>query len=104
MADWCSTTGRSLHALCWDEKQDRHTAKLRRRYFGARSFDWGEGTVDFHLPYGEWIRCFRRHGFTVEDLVELQPPDGATTTYDGFVDAKWAARWPAEEIWVVRRT
>jgi hypothetical protein len=24
------------------------------------------------LPYGAWIRLFRRHAFIIEDLVELQ--------------------------------
>jgi SAM-dependent methyltransferase len=93
-----------LHSLCWSEKRDRHGRKLRRPYFGVRAFDWGEGTIDFHLPYGEWIRCFRRHGFAVEDLVELQPPPDATTTYPDYVDREWATNWPAEEIWVARRT
>jgi SAM-dependent methyltransferase len=93
-----------LHTLCWNEKKDRHMAKLQRPYFGARKFDSVEGTVDFHLPYGDWIRAFRRHGFAIEDLVELQPPSAASTTYDEFVDAEWATRWPAEEIWVLRRS
>jgi hypothetical protein len=35
--------------------------------------------------------------------VELRPPAGAMTTYDEYVDHEWAARWPAEEIWVLRR-
>jgi hypothetical protein len=39
----------------------------------------------------------------VEDLVELRAPVGATTTYDEFVPTDWARRWPAEEIWVLRR-
>jgi hypothetical protein len=65
-------------------------------------FDWGEGTVDFHRTYGGWMRCFRDHGFVVEDLIELVPPDGATTTYD-FAPVEWARRWPAEEIWVARK-
>jgi hypothetical protein len=62
----------------------------------------GQGTLDFQLSYGGWIRCFRRHGLVVEDLVELQPPKGATTTYDDF-DADWARRWPSEQIWVTRK-
>jgi len=92
-----------LHTLCWDVDADRVRKKLRRPYFGAREYDWGDGSVDFHLTYGDWIRCFARHGLVVEDLVELQAPLDATTTYDGFVPAPWAREWPAEEIWRLRK-
>jgi SAM-dependent methyltransferase len=89
--------------LTYDEKRDRQGRKLRAPYFGMRRVDSGDGTIDFQLPYGEWIRLFRRNGFVIEDLVELRPPAGATTTYDDFAPSKWARRWPAEEIWKVRR-
>jgi hypothetical protein len=75
--------------------------RLREPYFGMRVWDSGEGTVDFHLPYGDWIRLFRANSFVVEDLVELRAPKHATTTY-GW-DARWARRWPAEQIWKVRK-
>jgi hypothetical protein len=55
------------------------------------------------LPYGEWIRLFRANGLVVEDLVELRPPEGATTTYTEFTSYEWARRWPAEQIWKVRK-
>jgi SAM-dependent methyltransferase len=92
-----------LHSLTWDAVADAQTECLHRPYHGAWRFDWGDGTIDFHLPYGEWVRCFRSSGLVVEDLVELVPPEGATTTYD-FVPLEWAKRWPAEEIWVLRRS
>jgi SAM-dependent methyltransferase len=92
-----------LHTLCWDAKTETVSKKLHLPYFGAREFDWGDGTVDFHLTYGEWIRCFARHDLGVDDLIELEPPSTPTTTYDSYVDPKWAARWPAEEIWKVRK-
>jgi SAM-dependent methyltransferase len=91
-----------LHSLCYDERKDRPRDRLLRDYHGADVFDWGDGTVDFHRTYGAWIRCFRDHGFVVDDLVELVPPHDATTTYE-FVSRRWASRWPAEEIWVVRK-
>ena len=72
---------------------DTHTMALVAR----------DGSIDFHLPYGEWIRCFVRHGLVVEDLIELEPPPEATTTYDSFVAIDWARRWPAEEIWRLRK-
>src|SRR5439155_1519678 len=33
----------------------------------------------------------------------LRPPGGATTTYDDFAPNEWARRWPAEQIWKVRK-
>jgi SAM-dependent methyltransferase len=90
--------------LAWNFEKERVGRRLRRSYFGMRRFDdgAGEGTVDFQLPYGEWIRCFRRHGLVVDDLVELRAPRDATTTFEDF-DARWARRWPAEQIWVTRK-
>jgi predicted double-glycine peptidase len=55
--------------------------------------------VDFQLPYGEWIRLFRRNGFIVEDLVETCPSPGASSTYRTEAENEWARRWPMENIW-----
>ena len=90
--------------LAWDPERERVSRRLRRPYFGMRWFDdgAGEGTVDVQLPYGEWIRCFRRNGLVVDDLIELRAPKHARTTYVDF-DARWARRWPAEQVWVVRK-
>jgi SAM-dependent methyltransferase len=97
---FCKTT--PLVYLTYDWRRDRQSRRLRGDYFAMRVFASDEGTVDFQVPYGEWLRTFRRHGLLVEDLVELRPPDGATTTYD-LAPLAWAQRWPAEEIWVLRR-
>jgi SAM-dependent methyltransferase len=90
--------------LAWNFDRERVTRRLRRPYFGMRRFEDGgrQGTVDFQLPYGEWIRCFRRHGFAIDDLVELRAPKHARTSFVDF-DARWARRWPAEQVWVVRK-
>jgi SAM-dependent methyltransferase len=93
-----------LHALCYDTARERHGDRLRVPYFGSRLHASDNGTADFHVPYGEWIRLFRANGLMVEDLVEVEPPKGASTTYNDFVQIDWARRWPAEEIWVVRKT
>ena len=92
-----------LHCLCYDPATDRQDDRLLAPYHGANVFDWSEGTFDFHRTYGGWIRVFREHGLAVDDLIELVPPPDATTTYTDFVPAHWAARWPAEEIWVTRK-
>ena len=98
---FCKCT--ALLYLTYDETRDRQTRRLRADYFGLRVCDSGNGTVDFQIPYGEWIRTFAAHGLVVEDLVELQAPKRATTTYTEVVPYAWARRWPAEEIWRLRR-
>ena len=87
--------------LFFDIENDQITETLHNDYFDLDRFEDDE-TVDFQLPYGEWIRLFRGNGFDVEDLIELRAPKGAKTTYD-FVPYEWARRWPAENIWKTRR-
>ena len=91
-----------IHACCYDAVRDETTDRLVTPYFEmGRLQAWG--SVDYHLAYGEWIRLFARSGLVVEDLIELRPPEGATTTYQDFVPYEWARRWPAENIWKVRK-
>jgi SAM-dependent methyltransferase len=90
-----------LYDLFYDVENDDVSDRLHNDYFSLERFE-GADSVDFQLPYGEWIRLFRANGFEVEDLIEIQaPPDGATT-YD-LVSLDWARRWPAENIWKARR-
>lgn len=91
-----------FHACCYDPELDAVGERLSRSYFESRIDAWG--TVDFNPTYGEWLRMFQRNGFVVEDLIELRPPESATTTYDGFVSYEWARKWPAENIWKLRKT
>jgi SAM-dependent methyltransferase len=76
--------------------------RLERPLFGMHRFAWGDGSVEFHLPHGEMFRLLRDSGFEVEDLVEVQIPEGATTSYP-YVSPEWARRWPAEEVWKARK-
>jgi hypothetical protein len=62
----------------------------------------GDGSVEFHLPHGEWITLLLSSGFSIERLLGLQAPEGASTSY-GYVNADWARRWPSEEVWVARK-
>ena len=89
--------------ISWALDAERPGDRLVNDYFEMRSFDDGE-TIDFNLPYGEWIRLFRRLGFVVEDLIELRPAADATSTYRDERERDWARRWPAESIWRLRRT
>lgn len=89
-----------IFRIAWEKGDPGYTREFRNDYFDVEP--WEEEMIDFQLPYGEWIRLFRRNGFVVEDLIEIRPPDGATTSHD-FVALEWAQRWPAEHIWKVRR-
>ena len=86
--------------LCWVAAADALAPALQRDYFDLHAIA-DATSVTFQLPYGEWIRLFRRVGLAVEDLVELRPPEGAVSTF-GW-DPAWARRWPAEHIWKLRR-
>ena len=87
--------------LCWGDGEEPPGPELVRSYFGLRRETWE--TVEFQLPYGEWIRLFRSNGFEVLDLVEPRPPARPRTTYPDFAPLDWARRWPGENIWKLRK-
>jgi hypothetical protein len=77
--------------------------RLLRPAFGMFRVEWpGDSGVEFHLTHGDWIRRLRRSGFEIEDLIEVRPPESATTS-STYVTLQWSRQWPAEEIWRVRR-
>lgn len=77
--------------------------RLLRPYFGMHRFEWSDDeSVEFHLAHGELIALLRNCGFTIEQLLEIQPPENATTRYR-YVTLEWARRWPCEEVWRARR-
>lgn len=79
------------------------TDRMLRPAFGLHRVEWPtDPGVEFHLTHGNWIRLLRANGFEIEDLVELRPPERATTRYP-FVTLEWARQWPCEEIWKVRK-
>jgi len=92
-----------LVELCWNDVDDRLETSLRRDYFSMQSSE-DDDTMIFQLPYGDWIRLFRRHDLVVEDLIELQPGPDVTTTYTEYIPLEWARRWPAENIWKLRKS
>jgi hypothetical protein len=46
---------------------------------------------------------FRANGFVIEDLIEPRPAEGAARSYRNAEELARARRWPAEEIWRVRK-
>ncbi len=92
-----------IMSITYDEVSDGWSPKLQSSYFDVGYWEEGDGSRSYSLPYGEWIRVFRRNGFAIEDLIEPRPaPDAATTYYD-VEPSDWAHRWPAEALWVVSR-
>ena len=91
-----------IHFLCQDRQTKHLTDHLVNDYFGLWRLEW-EDEVHFQLPYGEWIRLFRKNSLLVEDLIETQPPPEATSTYHDDAETQWARRWPMEHIWKLRK-
>ncbi|HEV8282263.1 MAG TPA: class I SAM-dependent methyltransferase [Candidatus Limnocylindrales bacterium] len=91
-----------IETIAWPLDADRVGDRLAIDYFGMHRFDDGE-TTTFQLTYGEWIRLFRANGFVVDDLIEPRPADDAVSSYRDAEELAWARRWPAEEIWRVRK-
>ena len=90
--------------MCWSGVEgDLVLPVLQHDYFGLHRNDDEDGSVAFQIPYGEWIRLFRRHGLTVEDLVEPRPAADAVSTYWQPEELEWARKWPSESIWRVRK-
>ncbi len=88
--------------VCWDSTKRAVTDRLVEDYFGLGLMEY-DGKTYYQFGYGEWIRLFREHDFVVEDLIEIQAPLDQETTYEDFVRHEWARRWPAEQIWKVRK-
>jgi SAM-dependent methyltransferase len=93
-----------LLMLCAPDEEDVPASdRLLRPYFGMHRFEWPEDdSIEFHLPHGELIALLRANGFEIEELIEIRPPEGATTRYT-FVTPDWARSWPSEEVWKVRQ-
>jgi SAM-dependent methyltransferase len=89
--------------LAWPVADEHPGETLVRDYWDLHRTEPPGEPVDFQLPYGEWIRLFAEHGFTVESLIEVRPPPDATSSYRDDTDRAWARRWPMEQIWRVRK-
>jgi SAM-dependent methyltransferase len=80
--------------------------QLHRSYFDLYRLDWTQAEVDpggieFNLPISGWIRLFRETGFEVLGYLELQAPEDSEDRFN--TPADWAKRWPAEQVWKLRK-
>ena len=99
-------TNSMLSILCVPDEPGHTTEQLLRPQKDLRRITWPfEDGVEFFRSHGEWIDLLHSSGFEVERLVELYAPAGARTHeyYDGAT-AEWASKWPAEDLWAVRKT
>ena len=95
-----------LAMLCTPPSGAPCEARLHRSYFDLHRLDWTRAEVDpggieFNLPVSAWLRLFRETGFEVLDYLELQAPEGSPDRFG--TPGAWAQRWPAEQVWKLRR-
>ena len=94
-------TNSVLAALCVPTESGPAGDRLLRAQPEVARITWPGGGVEHHPSHGEWIATLRDAGFVVDALHELYPPAGALDPeYYEIVGAEWAARWPAEDVWV----
>ena len=93
----------TLAMLCATE-DEQTSATLQRPQRGLHRLDWADdGTTEFQMGHGDWVRLLRQNGFEILDLVELYADERTPEhTYYAF-SREWAERWPWEEIWRARK-
>ena len=95
-------TATPISAICQDRQTGAIGQTVLNDYFSLHRIEW-DNEVDFQLPYGEWIRLFRRNSFIVEDLIETQPAIDATSAYVNAEETALARRFPRENLWKLRK-
>jgi SAM-dependent methyltransferase len=97
-------TNSHLSALCVPAEEGVAEERLVRGQREAYRVHWPGGGIEFHPSHGDWLRLLRGAGFAVEAMHEIYAPADATDhRFYEIVSAEWAARWPAEELWVATR-
>ena len=92
----------TLLTLCLLDDVPAGRTLLRDQFGLCRIEDDVDEAVTFQLPTGPMIRLLRDSGFEIEDLIEVQAPEHATSVFD-YADPDWSRRWPSEEVWKARR-
>ena len=97
-------TNSLLSALCVPAEEGVAEERLVRGQRDAYRVHWPGGGIEFHPSHGDWVRLLRGSGLVVDALRELYaPPDHGDHPFYEIVSGAWAARWPAEELWVATR-
>ena len=95
-----------LSVICTPPNGAARESRLHRNYFDLRRLDWRDdevdpGGIEFNLPISAWLKLFRETGFQVLNFLELKAPSDSPDRYG--VPGEWAASWPAEQVWKLRR-
>jgi SAM-dependent methyltransferase len=88
--------------MCWDDPTDQLGVELRGDYFPLHADVADDGSTNYTLGYGDWVRLFRANELVVEDLIEPRPVDDTPNSYWPSQPADWFTRWPGECLWVTR--
>ena len=92
----------TLLTLCLSDDDCAAGITLRTPQFGLCRIDDADGAVNFQLPTGPMIALLRDSGFRIDELIEVQAPENATSEYD-YADPEWSRKWPSEEVWKASR-
>lgn len=95
-------TATPILSMSMDRKVGNVGNVLLNNYFDMHRIEWPD-EVEFQLPYGEWIRLFRRNKFIIEDLIETQPASDAKSSYVSAEETVLAHRFTRENLWKVRK-
>ncbi|GAC1409009.1 MAG: class I SAM-dependent methyltransferase [Candidatus Velthaea sp.] len=90
-----------LHAAAWSYAENAVTHTLGEPYFGRNRIEDPAGTVSFVRPISTYVALLIESGFSIEKLLEPQPPAGARTTYD-VSPYEWACDYPGEIMFRAR--
>jgi len=96
------STESPIHMVYLSSRNGRFSSRPHRNYFTMHRIDLPT-TVEFQLPYGEWVRLFRENGFELERLIEPRAPPRARSKFLTRQEVRWARQWPLETIWSVRK-
>jgi SAM-dependent methyltransferase len=98
-------TNSVLAALCVPEEEGVAGDRLLRTPQEVRRVTWPGGGTEHHPGHGEWIRLLSGAGLVVEALHELRAgAHAASPDYYDIASVEWASRWPAEDLWVARKS
>ena len=96
----------TLQILCSPDDGDLGE-RLVRPQKSMHRFDWtdeGKPETVFHISGSDMFQLLLKTGFDVVDFREIFAPDDAVNhPYYQWVPARWAKRWPSDEIWRARK-
>jgi SAM-dependent methyltransferase len=94
-------TNSLLAGMCVPDDAGLAGDRLLRPQHALARITWPGGGTEHHPSHGEWLRIMRSEGFVVDALHELVVPAGTSgPEFYEIASAEWAARWPAEDLWV----